>query len=162
MQLICIPDINKSFLRRLWRLLTPAFGITEAYGDDIAHFNNAVGFFMIWWTVFVFTFHVSSLPNNIAHLLVSFGRLRLPHCPVAASYFAKANGHAAAVVVLQNSSGVFCFLAGSVGWYIVFHLLLQDSLLDLSLGETSIAIFWKEKEESVDWNLGIKLLHRVD
>jgi hypothetical protein len=56
---------------------------------------------------------------------------------VAASYFAKADGHAAAAVGLQKSGGVFCFLAGLIGWYIVFHLLLQDSLLDLPLGDTS-------------------------
>lgn len=28
-------------------ILTPAFGIAEAYGDDTAQLNNALGFFMI-------------------------------------------------------------------------------------------------------------------
>lgn len=28
-------------------LLTPAFGVADAYGDDIQQYNNAVGFFMI-------------------------------------------------------------------------------------------------------------------
>lgn len=117
-------------------LLTPAFGIAQAYGDDTAQYNNAVGFFMILWTVFVFTFLVASLPSNIAYILVFF-LVDLGFLTVAASYFAKADGHAAAAVALQKSGGVVCFLAGLIGWYIVFHLLLQDSLLDLPLGDTS-------------------------
>lgn len=117
-------------------LLTPAFGIAAAYGDDTAQYNNAVGFFMILWTVFVFTFLVASLPSNIAYILVFF-LVDLGFLTVAASYFAKADGHAASAVALQKAGGVFCFLAGLIGWYIVFHLLLQDSLLDLPLGDTS-------------------------
>lgn len=118
-------------------LLTPAFGVAQAYGGtDTAEYNNAVGFFMILWTVFVFTFLIASLPSNIAYILV-FLFVDLGFLTVAASYFAKADGHAASAVALQKSGGVFCFLAGLVGWYIVFHLLLQDSLLDLPLGDTS-------------------------
>ncbi|OOQ85799.1 acetate transporter [Penicillium brasilianum] len=125
-------------------LLTPSFGIAAAYGDDTAQYNNAVGFFMILWTVFVFTFLVASLPSNIAYILVFF-LVDLGFLTVAASYFAKADGHAASAVALQKSGGVFCFLAGLIGWYIVFHLLLQDSLLDLPLGDTS-RYFGKKKK----------------
>ena len=91
---------------------------------------------MILWTVFVFTFLVASLPSNIAYIMVFF-LVDLGFLTVAASYFAKADGHPVAAVALQKSGGVFCFLAGLIGWYIVFHLLLQDSLLDLPLGGTS-------------------------
>ncbi|KAJ5389352.1 uncharacterized protein N7496_000420 [Penicillium cataractarum] len=125
-------------------LLTPAFGIAAAYGDDTAQYNNAVGFFMILWTVFVFTFLIASLPSNIAYILVFF-LVDLGFLTVAASYFAKADGHAASAIALQKSGGVFCFLAGLIGWYIVFHLLLQDSLLDLPLGDTS-RYFGKKKK----------------
>ncbi|CEJ55263.1 hypothetical protein PMG11_01531 [Penicillium brasilianum] len=125
-------------------LLTPSFGIAAAYGDDTAQYNNAVGFFMMLWTVFVFTFLVASLPSNIAYILVFF-LVDLGFLTVAASYFAKADGHAASAVALQKSGGVFCFLAGLIGWYIVFHLLLQDSLLDLPLGDTS-RYFGKKKK----------------
>ncbi|KAJ5273971.1 hypothetical protein N7478_009096 [Penicillium angulare] len=118
-------------------LLTPGFGVAEAYGGtDSAQYNNAVGFFMILWTVFVFTFLIASLASNIAYILV-FLFVDLGFLTVAASYFAKADGHAASALALQKSGGVFCFLAGLVGWYIVFHLLLQDSILDLPLGDTS-------------------------
>ncbi|KAL3476899.1 GPR1/FUN34/yaaH family-domain-containing protein [Aspergillus californicus] len=117
-------------------LLTPAFGVSAAYGGtETAEYNNAVGFFMILWTVFVFTFLIASLPSNVAYILVFFF-VDLGFLTVAASYFARADGHPASAVALQKSGGVFCFLAGLVGWYIVFHLLLLDSLVELPLGDT--------------------------
>jgi succinate-acetate transporter protein len=125
-------------------LLTPAFGVAQAYGgDSTAEYNNAVGFFMILWTVFVFTFLIASLPSNIAYILV-FLFVDLGFLTVGASYFAMADGHAASAEALKKSGGVFCFLAGLVGWYIVFHLLLKDSLLEIPLGDTS-RIFGKKK-----------------
>lgn len=125
-------------------LLTPAFGIAQAYGgDNTAEYNNAVGFFMILWTVFVFTFLIASLPSNVSYILV-FLLVDLGFLMVAASYFAAADGHPASSTALKKAGGVFCFLAGLVGWYIVFHLLLADSLLDLPLGDTS-RLFGKKK-----------------
>ncbi|KAJ5935653.1 hypothetical protein N7466_005200 [Penicillium verhagenii] len=127
-------------------LLTPAFGVAAAYGGtSTAEYNNAVGFFMILWTVFVFTFLIASLASNIAYILV-FLFVDLGFLFVAASYFAVADGHAASAVALQKTGGVFCFLAGLIGWYIVFHLLLQDSILDLPLGDTS-RYFGKKKQK---------------
>ncbi|KAL4867483.1 hypothetical protein BDV12DRAFT_171274 [Aspergillus spectabilis] len=120
-------------------LLTPSFGISQAYsssgGTPGSEYNNAVGFFMILWSVFMFTFLVASLPSNIAYILVFFF-VDLGFLMVAASYFARADGSETAAVRLQKSGGVFCFLAGLVGWYIVFHLLLQESIVDLPLGNT--------------------------
>ncbi|PWY82017.1 hypothetical protein BO70DRAFT_362008 [Aspergillus heteromorphus CBS 117.55] len=117
-------------------ILTPAFGVSQAYGNDTTQYNNALGFFMILWTVFVFTFLIASLPSNLAYILVFF-LVDLGFLTVAASYFAEADGHAASAVALRKSGGVFCFVAGLIGWYIVFHLLLKDSLVDLPLGDTS-------------------------
>ncbi|KAL4769108.1 GPR1/FUN34/yaaH family-domain-containing protein [Aspergillus nidulans var. acristatus] len=129
-------------------LLTPAFGVAQAYGGtDTVEYNNAVGFFMILWTVFVFTFLVASLPSNIAYILV-FLFVDLGFLTVAASYFAQADGHAESAAALQKAGGAFCFVAGLIGWYIVFHLLLQDSLLNLPLGDTS-RYFGKRKDKGV-------------
>ncbi|KAL4782624.1 GPR1/FUN34/yaaH family-domain-containing protein [Aspergillus varians] len=125
-------------------ILTPAFGVAEAYGgSSTPEYNNAIGFFMILWTVFVFTFLIASLATNIAYIIV-FLFVDLGFLLVAASYFAKADGYAESALALQKSGGVFCFLAGLIGWYIVFHLLLQDSILDLPLGDTS-RFFGKRK-----------------
>lgn len=134
-QLMCLTACLGLFYAGYGALLTPAFGIVQAYGDDTAQYNNAVGFFMILWTVFVFTFLIASLPSNIAYILVFFF-VDLGFLFVAASYFALADGHDASSVGLKKAGGVFCFLAGLVGWYIVFHLLLKDSLVDLPLGDT--------------------------
>ncbi|CAG7924986.1 unnamed protein product [Penicillium olsonii] len=125
-------------------ILTPAFGVAQTYGGaSTPEYNNAVGFFMILWTVFVFTFLIASIPSNVAYILV-FLFVDLGFLTVAASYFALADGNAASAVALKKSGGVFCFLAGLIGWYIVFHLLLKESLVDLPLGDTS-RIFGKKK-----------------
>lgn len=91
---------------------------------------------MIMWTVFVFTFLIASLPSNIAYILVFFF-VDLGFLTVAASYFAAADGFADSSVKLKKSGGVFCFLAGLVGWYLVFHLLLKEEVFELPLGDTS-------------------------
>ncbi|PYI02021.1 hypothetical protein BO78DRAFT_422939 [Aspergillus sclerotiicarbonarius CBS 121057] len=117
-------------------ILTPAFGVAQAYGADTTQYNNALGFFMILWTVFVFTFLIASLPSNLAYIAVFF-LVDLGFLTVAASYFAEADGHHASSVALQKAGGVFCFVAGLVGWYIVLHLLLKESLVELPLGDTS-------------------------
>lgn len=101
---------------------------------------------MILWTVFVLTFLVASIPSNIAYILVFFF-VDLGFLFVAASYFAQADGHASSSVALKKTGGVFCFLAGLVGWYIVFHLMLKDSLVDLPLGDTSRCFAKRKRTE---------------
>lgn len=91
----------------------------------------------------MFTFLIASLPSNVAYILV-FLFVDLGFLTVAGSYFAMADGNAAASVALKKSGGVFCFLAGLIGWYIVFHLMLLESLVDLPLGDTS-RLFGKKK-----------------
>jgi succinate-acetate transporter protein len=95
--------------------LTPAFGVAQAYGGtSSAEYNNAVGFFMILWTVFVFTFLIASLPSNVAYILV-FLFVDLGFLTVAASYFAMADGNAAASVALKRWSFL---LLGWVDWVV--------------------------------------------
>ncbi|KAJ0382446.1 hypothetical protein COL922a_012554 [Colletotrichum nupharicola] len=117
-------------------ILTPSFGVAAAYGDDTKQLNNALGLFMIIWSVFVLAYLVATLPTNIVYILI-FIFVELCFVLVAASYFALADGHATAAVGLKKSGGVFAFLAGLVGWYLTFHLLLKDSLVELPLGDTS-------------------------
>ncbi|RNJ58002.1 hypothetical protein D7B24_005319 [Verticillium nonalfalfae] len=117
-------------------ILTPSFGIADAYGDDVAQFNNALGFFMILWAVFVLTFLIASLPSNLVFIAI-FALVDLGFILVAASYFAAADGSHSASIALKKASGVFCFLAGLVGWYLTLHLLIKDDLYELPLGDTS-------------------------
>ncbi|KAG6361753.1 hypothetical protein INS49_009981 [Diaporthe citri] len=117
-------------------MITPSFGVADAYGDDIQQCNNAVGFFMILWTVFVFALLVAVIPTNLTFIVI-FIFLVLGFLFVASSYFAAADGHATASVNLRKAGGVFCFLAGLGGWYLTFHRLTAESLLDIPLGDTS-------------------------
>jgi uncharacterized protein len=88
------------------------------------------------WTVFVLTFLVASLPTNLVYIAIFF-LVDLGFLFVAASYFALADGHSGSATGLKKAGGVFCFLAGLVGWYLTFHLLLKDSIVELPLGDTS-------------------------
>ncbi|KAK1599283.1 GPR1/FUN34/yaaH family-domain-containing protein [Colletotrichum navitas] len=117
-------------------ILTPSFGVAAAYGDDVQQLNNALGLFMIIWSVFVLAYLVASLPTNIVYILI-FVFVELAFMTVAASYFAAADGNHTASIGLKKTGGVFAFLAGLVGWYLTFHLLLKDSVLELPLGDTS-------------------------
>ncbi|KAK7419935.1 hypothetical protein QQZ08_010638 [Neonectria magnoliae] len=116
-------------------ILTPAFGIVAAYGDETAQLNNALGFFVLIWTIFVLTFLIASLPTNIVYILI-FAFVDLGFLLVAASYFSLADGKDSAIG-LKKAGGAFCFLAGLVGWYLTLHLLIKDTLYDLPLGDTS-------------------------
>ncbi|WQF79396.1 Putative acetate transporter GPR1/Ato2/SatP [Colletotrichum destructivum] len=117
-------------------ILTPSFGVAAAYGDDIQQYNNALGLFMIIWSVFVLAYLVASLPTNVVYILI-FVFVELAFVAVAASYFAAADGKQAASTGLKKAGGAFAFLAGLVGWYLTFHLLLKDSVVELPLGDTS-------------------------
>ncbi|KAH7305230.1 GPR1/FUN34/yaaH family-domain-containing protein [Stachybotrys elegans] len=117
-------------------ILTPSFGIAAAYGDDSAQFNNALGFFVILWTVFVLTFLIASIPTNIVYIAI-FVFVFLGFLFVGASHFAAADGNASSSTSLKKTGGVFCFLAGLIGWYLTTHLLIKDSLYELPLGDTS-------------------------
>lgn len=118
-------------------LLTPAFGIQQAYGSDTTQYNNAVGFWMLLWTIFMFTFLIASLSSNLAYITV-FIFLVLGFLFVAASYFAMADGHDVASVGLKKAGGACCFVAGLFGWYIVFHIFIANECgFILPLGDTS-------------------------
>ncbi|PMB69021.1 Ammonia transport outward protein 2 [Beauveria bassiana] len=116
-------------------ILTPSFGIRDAYADDVAQYNNALGFFLLLWTIFILTFLVASITSNLVsimiYLFVDIGFLL-----TAASSFAKADGYTSAGS-LQIAGGANLFIAGLLGWYLVFHLLLKDELVELPLGDTS-------------------------
>ena len=49
---------------------------------------------------------------------------------VAASYFTEADGHHTSAEGLKKAGGMFCFLAGLVGWYLTFQLPLKDSIAE--------------------------------
>jgi succinate-acetate transporter protein len=42
-------------------IITPIFGVTDAYGTDTPEYNNALGFFVLMWTVLNTFFLFASL-----------------------------------------------------------------------------------------------------
>ncbi|KPM44573.1 hypothetical protein AK830_g2013 [Neonectria ditissima] len=96
-------------------ILTPLFGVEAAYGGDAVQFNNALGFFVLIWTIFVLTFLIASLPTNVVYILI-FTFVDLGFLLVSASYFALADGNSGTAIGLKKAGGAFCFLAGLVGW----------------------------------------------
>jgi succinate-acetate transporter protein len=114
-------------------ILTPAFGVVEAYGGNTTELNNALGFFMICelrfsrtrhkshvdvktvWTIFALVFLVASLPTNLVYIAIFF-TVVMGFLLVASSYFALADGNAAASLALKKGGGGFCFVSGLIGW----------------------------------------------
>ncbi|KAH8176698.1 hypothetical protein LIA77_05116 [Sarocladium implicatum] len=117
-------------------ILTPSFGISAAYADNPTELNNGLGFWVLLWTIFVLTFLIASLPTNVVYILI-FTFVDIAFLLIAASYFALADGHDSSATGLKKAGGVFCFLAGLVGWYLTLHLLIKDSIVELPLGDTS-------------------------
>ncbi|KAK4235828.1 GPR1/FUN34/yaaH family-domain-containing protein [Achaetomium macrosporum] len=116
-------------------ILTPSFGVREAYGDDVTMYYNALGFYFIMWMVFTLALLVASLPSNLVFILI-FAFVKLAFLFISASYMALADGKSSATGLLKTG-GVFCFLAGLLGWYLTFAMLLQDAIIELPLGDTS-------------------------
>jgi succinate-acetate transporter protein len=98
------------------------------------------------WTVFALVFLVASLPTNLVYIIIFFC-VELGFLLVSASYFALADGYPAGSVALKKGGGTFCFLAGLTGWYLTFALLLNDSIVELPLGDTSRFFGKRRKEE---------------
>jgi len=118
-------------------ILTPLFGVTAAYANDTAEYNNALGFWVLMWAVLNLFFLIGSLPINLVYIGI-FGFVELCFVLVAASYFAAADGHAIAAEALKKSGGAFAFLAGLLGYYTVGHLMCQQALFfSFPMGDTS-------------------------
>lgn len=61
------------------------------------------------------TFLVASLPTNLVYIGIFF-TVELGFLTIAASYFAAADGNHTAAIGLKKAGGVFCFVAGLIGW----------------------------------------------
>lgn len=65
--------------------------------------------------------------SNLVYIGI-FLFVELAFALIAASYFATADGRAAAATNLATAGGVFAFLAGLLGYYTVGHLMCQEAL----------------------------------
>ncbi|KAF3401977.1 Protein alcS [Penicillium rolfsii] len=115
----------------------PAFGVADAFKDDSAAFNNAVGYFLLVWGVFVLFFTIAAMPMNIIYTAM-LGTSQITYTVLAASYFSVADDRAATGLALKKAAGAFGFVSGLLAWYTVGHLMCQDALFfSFPLGDTS-------------------------
>jgi len=61
------------------------------------------------------TFLIASLPTNLVYIAIFF-TVDLGFLMVASSYFAEADGYHSSSIALKKAGGVFCFIAGLIGW----------------------------------------------
>jgi hypothetical protein len=78
--------------------------------------------------VFVLTFLVASINTNIVNILI-YLFVDLGFLFTAGSYFATADGYDASSLALKKTGGVFCFLAGLLGWFVTEACLKLEPLL---------------------------------
>lgn len=118
-------------------IITPLFGVSEAYGSNTTEYYNALGFFVLMWTVLNTFFFIASLPINLVYAAI-FGFVELAFGLLAAGYFAAADGKADVSTALNKAGGVFAFLAGLCGWYTMGHLMCQTTFgWHFPMGDTS-------------------------
>ncbi|KAJ5972446.1 GPR1/FUN34/yaaH protein [Penicillium vulpinum] len=115
----------------------PAFGVAEAFKDEPAALNNAIGYFMLVWGIFVLFFTIAAMPMNFVYTAM-LGTSQITYTLLAASYFAFADDKASTGLALKKAGGAFGFVSGLLAWYTVAHLMCQDALLfSFPLGDTS-------------------------
>ncbi|KAJ5375149.1 GPR1/FUN34/yaaH protein [Penicillium concentricum] len=115
----------------------PAFGVADAFKDDPAALDNAIGYFLLVWGVFVLFFTIAAMPMNFVYTAM-LGTSQITYTVLAASYFSFADDHASTGVALKKAAGAFGFVSGLFAWYTVGHLMCQDALFfSFPLGDTS-------------------------
>ncbi|KXG50998.1 GPR1/FUN34/yaaH protein [Penicillium griseofulvum] len=115
----------------------PAFGVAEAFKNDPAALNNAIGYFLLVWGIFVLFFTIAAMPMNFVYTAM-LGTSQITYTVLAASYFSFADDNVSTGVALKKAAGAFGFVSGLFAWYTVGHLMCQDALLfSFPLGDTS-------------------------
>lgn len=145
-------------------IITPSFGVAEAYGGaDSPEYNNAVGFFVLSmrvpfnaresriltcpavWAVWNLFFLLGSLPLNLVYIGIFF-TVQMAFTLVAAAYFCVADGAMETAKALNIAAGAFAFASGMLGYYTVANLMCQEAMrFSFPMGDTSR--FFRKKEK---------------
>ncbi|KAM0718820.1 hypothetical protein Q7P37_005892 [Cladosporium fusiforme] len=125
-------------------IVTPLFGVAESYGGvESVEYNNALGFFVLMWSVFNLFFLIGSAPLNLVYFGIFF-TVQLAFTLVSAGYFLTADGLADTAVAVNKAAGAFAFASGMLGYYTVGNLMCQEALgFTFPMGDTSR--FFKRK-----------------
>lgn len=93
-------------------IYVPAFGIADAYADAPEQLSNAVGFYLVGWSIFTFMLLTLTLKTTLAFFGLFF-TLDLTFIILAAANF---TGNAKCV----QAGGIMAIISASCGWYCAF------------------------------------------
>lgn len=93
-------------------IFLPAFGIREAYGDDVHQFQQALGFFLTGWALFTFMITLCTVKSTVAFCSL-FSFLTLTYILLAAGAFTMRTG-------VTRAGGVVGVITAFIGWYNAF------------------------------------------
>lgn len=123
-------------------VITPSFGIADAYSDT-AELNNALGIFFCCWASLFILFLMASIKTNLIFVWI-FVLVDITAWLLAASYFQAADGNADVALKLQKvctcltvvignsgltgsqAGGAFLFACSMGGWYLLVIQLTES------------------------------------
>ncbi|KAI9368479.1 GPR1/FUN34/yaaH family-domain-containing protein [Aspergillus egyptiacus] len=118
-------------------LLMPTMGITGAYGGQTTEYYNAMGFYLLVWSILNFFFFIASLTINIPSIVI-YAALELSYIFNCAAHFVLADGNTSMGNELTKASGAFGFVSALSGFYMLCHDLCGDAFpFPLPLCDTS-------------------------
>ncbi|RAK93485.1 hypothetical protein BO79DRAFT_267645 [Aspergillus costaricaensis CBS 115574] len=118
-------------------ILLPSLGIAEAYGGKTSEYYNAMGFFILIWTVCNTFFVIASLAINVVYFAI-FVAIEICFGLTAAANFIQADGDEELSLKVMQVAGAFGFVAGCLGFYAVAHGLCQETMrVRVPMGDTS-------------------------
>lgn len=135
--------------------LAPAFAVAASYdpagagsaaaGAASPAFDNAIGMYLLFWGMLLFTYMILSLRINLAFFLIFFF-VGIAFCLLTAQYWLLSQGKIKAAINCGKAAGALCFVSALDGWYI-FFVQLADSvgfpvLKSLPLGD--FGKFWPD------------------
>ncbi|EJS44523.1 ady2p [Saccharomyces arboricola H-6] len=87
----------------------PWFGILDAYEDNEADLNNALGFYLLGWAIFTFGLTVCTMKSTVMFFLLFF--------LLALTFLLLSIGHFAGRLGVTRAGGVLGVVVAFIAWY---------------------------------------------
>ncbi|KAF2405636.1 hypothetical protein EJ06DRAFT_468531 [Trichodelitschia bisporula] len=131
------------YFMSLGAMLTPAFGVSAAYGKSAAtaaEFSNAMGLFNACWAAMFVLFFIVSIRSNLFMVMI-FACVATTCAISAVGDFQAAKGHKHQKHNLDRIAGVFLFISSVPNWYLLWLILTISSgtYVKLPTGDIGIA-----------------------
>ncbi|GAA6028266.1 hypothetical protein JCM8097_006947 [Rhodosporidiobolus ruineniae] len=134
-------------------ILTPAFGVAAAFGDDTVGLNNALAMYLFIWNGAFMSIWLASLRTNICLIVLFFG-VTMGVWLLAGSYIVLANLAADGLTTsssyraLAKSGGAFLFLSACSGFYLVLVQIFESVDMPFALPVGDVTPYWPKKKRA--------------